>query len=199
MIDLRHGDALAVLATLDDWTVDALVTDPPYSSGGMMRGDRTGSTRAKYVQSDSGNQNLEDFSGDNRDQRAYAYWRHGDPTLEYFDVRADAVAEMNLHNPAAKTVVEPAPLVADDTKPSQFLAINTPTGRVNIGWVDGEWPPPELIDYDGHVYARTRFSQLDAETVTGGHVARGGEYDLIVLPDYQPNLDDPGTYPTLEG
>jgi site-specific DNA-methyltransferase (adenine-specific) len=71
---LYQGDSLAVLQELPSASVDCLLTDPPYSSGGMVRGDRMGNTRAKYVQSDSGSQALEDFSGDNRDQRAYAYW-----------------------------------------------------------------------------------------------------------------------------
>lgn len=69
-----QGDALAVLASLETGSVDGLVTDPPYSSGGMVRSDRMAKTSAKYVQSDSGNQSLSDFSGDNRDQRAWAYW-----------------------------------------------------------------------------------------------------------------------------
>lgn len=30
MIDLRHGDALVVLRTMDDNSVDSIVTDPPY-------------------------------------------------------------------------------------------------------------------------------------------------------------------------
>lgn len=68
------GDALKVLQNLPTASIDALITDPPYSSGGMVRGDRMGSTSAKYVQSDSSSQALADFSGDNRDQRAYAYW-----------------------------------------------------------------------------------------------------------------------------
>lgn len=70
---IHQGDALAVLQSLADSSVDALVTDPPYSSGGMMRSDRTSATGAKYVSSNSIRQ-LQDFSGDNRDQRAYAYW-----------------------------------------------------------------------------------------------------------------------------
>lgn len=70
---IYQGDALAVLQSLPDSSVDALVTDPPYSSGGMMRSDRTSATGAKYVSSNSIRQ-LQDFSGDNRDQRAYAYW-----------------------------------------------------------------------------------------------------------------------------
>jgi DNA modification methylase len=34
VIDLRLGDCLDVMATLADASVDAVVTDPPYSSGG---------------------------------------------------------------------------------------------------------------------------------------------------------------------
>lgn len=71
---IYRADALAVLAHLPTHSVDAVVTDPPYSSGGMVRGDRMGSTAAKYVNSDSGNQSISDFTGDTRDQRAYAYW-----------------------------------------------------------------------------------------------------------------------------
>ncbi len=70
---LHHGEALAFLQTLPSGSVDAVITDPPYSSGGMVRGDRMGSTRSKYVQSDA-KHDLSDFSGDTRDQRAYAYW-----------------------------------------------------------------------------------------------------------------------------
>ena len=69
---LYCGDCLEVLPTLGK--VDAVITDPPYSSGGMMRGDRSQSVTTKYVQSDSGNRSLEGFSGDNRDQRAFHFW-----------------------------------------------------------------------------------------------------------------------------
>lgn len=48
---LYQGDCLQILPSLTD-PIDALITDPPYSSGGMVRGDRTNqSTAAKYVQS----------------------------------------------------------------------------------------------------------------------------------------------------
>lgn len=73
-VTIHHGDALRILLDLPDVSIDALVTDPPYSSGGMLRGDRMGSPSAKYLQPDSSNQNLAEFSGDNRDQRAYAHW-----------------------------------------------------------------------------------------------------------------------------
>ena len=47
---LYGGDALAVLAALPSGSVDAVVCDPPYSSGGMVRGDRAGAnTVSKYV------------------------------------------------------------------------------------------------------------------------------------------------------
>lgn len=70
---LYGGDALAVLASLPDASVDAVITDPPYSSGGMMRGDRTQDVHTKYVRTDSESGNaLEAFSGDTRD--AYGYW-----------------------------------------------------------------------------------------------------------------------------
>ena len=72
-IQLYHGDALDLLRGLPDASVDALITDPPYSSGGAFRGDRITSTTAKYV--DNRDQlKRPDFGGDNRDQRAYGYW-----------------------------------------------------------------------------------------------------------------------------
>lgn len=72
---LYNADALAVLASLPTASVDALITDPPYSSGGAVRGDRTQGTGDKYFNTTSITR-LEgtDFTGDNRDQRAYAYW-----------------------------------------------------------------------------------------------------------------------------
>jgi site-specific DNA-methyltransferase (adenine-specific) len=70
---LYLGDCLEILPTLSD--VDGVITDPPYSSGGFVRGDRTASTKSKYIQSDSFNKHaLQDFSGDNRDQRGFHFW-----------------------------------------------------------------------------------------------------------------------------
>lgn len=71
---LYSGDAVRVLRELDTGSVDAMVTDPPYSSGGMTRGDRTQNVHAKYVNTDSANQSIPSFLGDTRDQRGYAYW-----------------------------------------------------------------------------------------------------------------------------
>jgi site-specific DNA-methyltransferase (adenine-specific) len=70
---LYGGDALALLASLPDASVDAVITDPPYSSGGMVRGDRTTTTFNKYARDNSA-EDTPNFTGDNRDQRAYGYW-----------------------------------------------------------------------------------------------------------------------------
>ncbi|GAU67676.1 hypothetical protein SSP35_05_02430 [Streptomyces sp. NBRC 110611] len=70
---LHNGDAMGWLATLETDSAAAVITDPPYSSGGMLRSDRTGDTRAKY----SGLKNrhhISNFSGDNRDGRSWGYW-----------------------------------------------------------------------------------------------------------------------------
>lgn len=72
-IRLACGDSLAILPELAEGSVDALITDPPYSSGGVMRSDRTADPADKYVQ--SGVQIIRNsFSGDNRDSRSWCYW-----------------------------------------------------------------------------------------------------------------------------
>ncbi len=43
------GESLAVLRELPTGSVDAVITDPPYSSGGLMRSDRNLKTSDKYV------------------------------------------------------------------------------------------------------------------------------------------------------
>lgn len=74
-VSLYGGDSLAMLAGLPDASVDAVITDPPYSSGGMVRGDRAqpGSHR-KYSGTFTDAGELNGFGGDSRDQRAYSYW-----------------------------------------------------------------------------------------------------------------------------
>ncbi|MDF7673520.1 DNA methyltransferase [Acetobacteraceae bacterium ESL0709] len=66
---LYLGNSLEILPTLKpDFT--ALITDPPYSSGGAFRGDRINSTASKYLN----NPAQPDFHGDTRDQRSYLAW-----------------------------------------------------------------------------------------------------------------------------
>lgn len=71
---LYRGDALAVLRELPDASVDAVITDPPYSSGGAFRGDRTTDPTAKYVPTKEVVNFHPTFTGDNRDARSYGYW-----------------------------------------------------------------------------------------------------------------------------
>lgn len=76
-VTLYGGDALTVLAELPDASVDAVITDPPYSSGGKFRGDRMAGAAVKYGRSTTTARYEAagmDFTGDNRDQRGYAYW-----------------------------------------------------------------------------------------------------------------------------
>ncbi|GAA2516567.1 DNA-methyltransferase [Winogradskya humida] len=71
---LDQGDALAVLPTIEPESVDLVLTDPPYNSGGRTQSDRTKtSARDKYVSGDAQHA-LADFVGDNRDQRSYTAW-----------------------------------------------------------------------------------------------------------------------------
>lgn len=73
---IHQGDALTVLRSLEADTVDAVITDPPYNSGGRTPADRTGqSAIGKYVSGDSkAAKELADFAGDTRDQRGYTVW-----------------------------------------------------------------------------------------------------------------------------
>jgi len=75
-IQIYQADSLQQLGALADQglQVDAVITDPPYSSGGQYRGDRAGqSAREKYQNSGTAVEYSE-FAGDNRDQRAYGFW-----------------------------------------------------------------------------------------------------------------------------
>ncbi len=72
--ELREGDSLHLLRALDDTSVDAVVTDPPYSSGGMVRGDRMAQPSLKYQQSAHRSGAYPEFYGDNRDQRGFLAW-----------------------------------------------------------------------------------------------------------------------------
>lgn len=82
---MHHGEALALLCTLPDASVDAVICDPPYSSGGMFRGDRAKDTGSKYTQTSTTRRVRESddveaksanrsFGGDSRDQRSYLAW-----------------------------------------------------------------------------------------------------------------------------
>lgn len=70
-ITIYHGDCFDILHDLDG--IGAVITDPPYSSGGAFRGDRAQQTSRKYVNSGTAAYRPE-FAGDNRDQRSFLIW-----------------------------------------------------------------------------------------------------------------------------
>lgn len=71
---VQHGDSLRLLAAMPGDSVDAVITDPPYSSGGF-RSDRTASAKSKYLTTGSANlERLPEFYGDNRTERGLLLW-----------------------------------------------------------------------------------------------------------------------------
>ncbi len=71
-ITIYHGDCREILPGLPK--VDLVLTDPPYSSGGAFRSDRSAPTSAKYQITEETTRAYADFSGDNRDQRSFEKW-----------------------------------------------------------------------------------------------------------------------------
>ena len=69
---IAHADALDFLRSLPPACADILATDPPYSSGGMVRGDRakSGLAAAKYGRAEQ----TAEIHGDTMDARSYAFW-----------------------------------------------------------------------------------------------------------------------------
>lgn len=67
------GDSLEVLKQIPDNTVDAVITDPPYSSGGRSIADRALPPSMKYEQS-SNKTHRPDFIGDSKDVRSWLHW-----------------------------------------------------------------------------------------------------------------------------
>lgn len=73
-VTVVQADCMDALRQLPDACVDAIITDPPYSSGGLFRGDRAASTESKYVCDHEVKNFHPPFTGDNRDQRTYLLW-----------------------------------------------------------------------------------------------------------------------------
>jgi len=71
--ELHQTDAFRWLCDAPAASVQALITDPPYSSGGMVRGDRMARTDTKYTSTEHQGRRS-DFTGDNRDQRGFLAW-----------------------------------------------------------------------------------------------------------------------------
>lgn len=103
-LTLYQGDALAVLQSFPPHCVDAVITDPPYSSGGLMLSARQADPAVKY-QNNGTVKIYPPMFGDNRDQRSFIMWatlwlaecwrvaRDGSPLLMFSDWRHRREAE----------------------------------------------------------------------------------------------------------
>ena len=68
-----QGDCLTLVGTLPDGCIDAVIADPPYSSGGFSRGDKNRDVARKYQKSGT-KRRYPAFSGDAHDQRSHLVW-----------------------------------------------------------------------------------------------------------------------------
>lgn len=74
MIELFHGTAQDVLRRLGTQSFDAIVTDPPYASGGFILSDKQKDTKDKYTNAKGATRHAHpDFDGDGMDQRSWIY------------------------------------------------------------------------------------------------------------------------------
>ena len=70
--EIIQGDALKVLSGFAPGTFDAVITDPPYASGGRTQAEKNKSTAKKY--SNMGDHAPPPFDGDAKDQRSWTRW-----------------------------------------------------------------------------------------------------------------------------
>ncbi|EAT8527797.1 site-specific DNA-methyltransferase [Salmonella enterica] len=69
---LYCGNALEILPHIKPRCVDALITDPPYSSGATHKAGRTtGNSNLKYIESGA---SYEGFDGESMDARSWSFW-----------------------------------------------------------------------------------------------------------------------------
>lgn len=74
MLKIIQGDALQLLRTFDAGMFDAVITDPPYSSGGMTLSEKQRPTHEKYGVDRNGKPHPPEFEGDCKDQRSWTSW-----------------------------------------------------------------------------------------------------------------------------
>lgn len=65
-----QGDCLNLMREMPDAVFDAIITDPPYASGGLTTADRRASPVCKYISSNR----YPSFDFDTRDQRSHFLW-----------------------------------------------------------------------------------------------------------------------------
>ena len=70
---LLHGDTLSIVRAFKPGVFDAVITDPPYASGGAKPSEKNRTTTQKYS-SMRADKALPDFDGDQKDQRSWTRW-----------------------------------------------------------------------------------------------------------------------------
>jgi site-specific DNA-methyltransferase (adenine-specific) len=128
-VSIFHGDCREIVPTLGRF--DLVLTDPPYSSGGMTRSDRNVATQDKY-QLTSVARKFTDFSGDNRDQRSFERWCY------YW--MADCLAQTNSGGAIVSFIDwRNLPTMIDAVQIAGWVyrgivVWNKPGARPNLGW-----------------------------------------------------------------
>lgn len=72
-VTLYNGDSLSILSNLSNDSVDAVLTDPPYSSGGVGLTAKQADPASKY-QSSGVKRQYPPMLGDAKDQRSWTHW-----------------------------------------------------------------------------------------------------------------------------
>lgn len=70
---ILHGDVMHIVPHMTRAVFDAVITDPPYASGGASQTAKNRSTTEKYS-SLRGDKALPDFDSDQMDQRSWTRW-----------------------------------------------------------------------------------------------------------------------------
>lgn len=70
---LYNGDVMECVSLVDSGSVDLVMVDPPYSSGGLTASARRAAPEKKYQNSET-KKTYPTFDGDTRDQRGYLAW-----------------------------------------------------------------------------------------------------------------------------
>jgi DNA modification methylase len=77
-VSLHMGDCLEWMRTMESGSVDAVITDPPYSSGALHVGGRQKDTSTKYTSPSMGHwsdsKGYPAYCGDNCDQMTWIMW-----------------------------------------------------------------------------------------------------------------------------
>lgn len=68
------GDCLEILKQIPSNSIDAVITDPPYASGGRSISEKSLPPSRKYEQTDNKTVHRPDFFGDTKDSRSWLHW-----------------------------------------------------------------------------------------------------------------------------